>query len=247
MIYFCCDDRRRDAIAQHQTLMGIDFLEVESGQQQLRVHFVPAAVGVVKTTIPPSVTQDQVRITGGERITSIRVLSVALDGDTLLITVDDDGVSANGVGDFSTYTLELVDVPNLDPLLSSVDFSFKVECPSDFDCNAPRVCPPAPTPAPDINYLAKDYASFRQLMLDRISTLVPQWTERNPADVGVALVELLAYAGDYLSYRQDAVATEAYLHTARRRSSVRRHARLVDYFMHEGANARAWVQIQVVG
>ena len=67
---------------------------------------------------------------------------------------------------------------------------------------------------------------------------MPDWRERNPADLGVALVELLAYVGDHLSYRQDAVATEAYLGTARRRVSVRRHARLVDYRMHDGCNAR---------
>src|SRR5690606_5996430 len=42
-------------------------------------------------------------------------------------------------------------------------------------------------------------------------------------------------------YYQDAVAQEAYLGTARRRISVRRHARLVDYFLHEGCNARAFV------
>ena len=44
-------------------------------------------------------------------------------------------------------------------------------------------------------------------MLDRMSALMPQWRERNPADLGVALVEVLAYVGDYLSYQQDAVAT----------------------------------------
>ena len=64
-------------------------------------------------------------------------------------------------------------------------------------------------------------------MLDRISTLMPDWEESSPADLGVALVELMACVGDRLSYRQDAVATEAYLETARRRVSVRRHARLV--------------------
>jgi hypothetical protein len=37
------------------------------------------------------------------------------------------------------------------------------------------------------------------------------------------------------------VATEAYLDTARRRISVRRHARLVDYRLHEGCAARAWL------
>ena len=84
-------------------------------------------------------------------------------------------------------------------------------------------------------------------MLDRLALLAPDWPERNPADLGIALVELLAYVGDYLSYQQDAVATEAYLGTARRRVSVRRHARLVDYAMHDGCNARAWVQVDVAG
>ncbi len=55
---------------------------------------------------------------------------------------------------------------------------------------------------------------------------------------------MLAYIGDYLSYFQDAVATEAYLDTARQRISVRRHARLVDYKLSEGCNARAWVCIE---
>ena len=64
---------------------------------------------------------------------------------------------------------------------------------------------------------------------------------------GVALVEVLAYTGDYLSYYQDAVATEAYLDTARLRISVRRHTRLVDYRMHEGCNARTWLALDVIG
>ncbi len=72
---------------------------------------------------------------------------------------------------------------------------------------------------------------------------MPDWRERHVPDVGIMLVELLAYAGDQLSYYQDAVAAEAYLDTARQRISVRRHSRLVDYLMHEGCNARAWVTI----
>ena len=82
-------------------------------------------------------------------------------------------------------------------------------------------------------------------MLDRLSLLVPGWTERSAADVGVALVELLAFAADTLSYRQDVIANEAYLNTARQRISVRRHARLVDYYLHEGCNARAFVHFDV--
>jgi hypothetical protein len=100
---------------------------------------------------------------------------------------------------------------------------------------------------PEIDYLAKDYASFRQLLLDHLSLWLPGWTEGHAADLGHALVEVLAYAADYLSYYQDAVATEAYLGTARLRRSVRRHVRLLDYDWHEGCNARAWVQVQAQG
>ena len=63
----------------------------------------------------------------------------------------------------------------------------------------------------------------------------------------VALVEVLAYVADHLSYRQDAIATEAYLHTARRRVSLRRHAKLVDYAMSDGCNARVWAALTVGG
>jgi len=97
----------------------------------------------------------------------------------------------------------------------------------------------------EIDYLARDYVSFRQLMLDHLALRVPDWTESSPADLGNVIVEVLAYAADYLAYYQDAVATEAYLGTARRRRSVKRHARLLDYHMHEGCNARVWVQVQV--
>lgn len=98
---------------------------------------------------------------------------------------------------------------------------------------------------PEIDYLAKDYASFRQLMLDHFALRVPGWSERSEADLGISIVEVLAYVADYLSYYQDAVATEAYLGTARRRPSIKRHVRLLDYILHEGCNARVWVQVQV--
>jgi hypothetical protein len=98
---------------------------------------------------------------------------------------------------------------------------------------------------PAIDYMAKDYQSFRLLILDRLSQTNPIWKEANLADIGLALVELLAYVGDQLSYYQDAVATEAYLGTARSRVSVNRHARLLGYYVHEGHNARTWVCFDV--
>lgn len=96
-----------------------------------------------------------------------------------------------------------------------------------------------------IDYLAKDYNSIRQALLDWISQTLPTWRDRDSADIGVMLVELLAYAADYLSYQQDAVATETYLATARLRRSVQRHARLLGYRGSDGVGSRVWVTFTV--
>src|SRR5215471_7450132 len=170
-------------------------------------------------------------------------------------------VRTHEAGDFSTYRLRLVNdaaqaasdpfavtevMTGFDRLLAEVAFSFKVECGPDFDCAPqPPDCRPAPTPPPPINYLAKDYGSFRTIILDRLNQLLPAWGATSEADLGIALAELIAYAGDHLSYQQDAVTTEAYLETARRRISLRRHALLVDYHVHEGCNARAFIVLKV--
>jgi hypothetical protein len=129
----------------------------------------------------------------------------------------------------------------LDPRLSCLGLRFDLGCPDDLDCVPTVACSEPAEPELDLDYLAKDYDSFRRVLLERLSLVMPEWTERHVPDVGVALVELLAYVGDQLSYQQDAVATEAYLRTARHRISVRRHARLVDYTLHEGCNARVLV------
>jgi hypothetical protein len=98
---------------------------------------------------------------------------------------------------------------------------------------------------PDIDYLSRDFASFRRQMLDRLATISPGTASGHPADMGTVLVEVLSQAADELSMFQDAVATEAYLATARLRTSVRRHARLLDYRLHDGCNARVWVTVAV--
>ena len=245
MIYFCCDERRREAVRRHGTLNGINYLEVDQDEVALYLHFIKPMTG---TTLTPA----NILIEGGERITNVMATQLTVGTDGHGNPPEVLSIQVNAAGDFSTYTLRLIRSSNdlrqpegFDPLLSTVDFSFKIDCPNDFDCLDEQVCPPEPRSEPEIDYLARDYNSFRQLMLDRMAVLLPQWKERNAADLGIVLVELLAYAGDYLSYQQDAIATEAYLGTAHRRISVRRHARLVDYFMQDGSNARVWVQAQV--
>ncbi|WP_028580797.1 putative baseplate assembly protein [Desulfogranum japonicum] len=252
--YFCCDEGRRQAVRETMgpdnkpVLNGIDYLEVaETDQRILLVHCIHPLPGQTNG-VPQSgaLTADNILVTGGMRVTDILVEEVAATGTVLQVQVDQPG-------DFSLYQLVLVAAATqpaeppegFDPRLATIEFSFKVHCPSVFDCCGQSLCPTEKALEPAINYLAKDYGGFRQLMLDRLAVLSPEWKERHSADLGITLVELLAHVGDQLSYQQDAVATEAYLDTARRRVSIKRHARLVDYFMHEGCNARVWVQVLI--
>jgi len=251
----CNSGLRRESVRQQEALSGLDYLEVGrlfetqlglDDQRYLRVYFLGKA--------PDDLTKANVRIEGGRRIRDIQVSSVEIHKARRVEFDDFMEVIVDKAGDFSTYTLRVVEKneqghwqphSRFDPRYDRIDFNFKIDCPNELDCKAQVACPLEPAVEPDINYLAKDYASFRRLILDRLALTMPDWKERHIPDIGIALVEVLAYAGDHLSYYQDAVATEAYLDTARQRISVRRHARLVDYRMHEGCNARAWLCVEV--
>jgi hypothetical protein len=242
----CSDEQRREKV-RNSSLSGLDYVEVSEDQLRLSVYFLGKA--------PEGLDTPNVIIEGGRRVRNIQVLDVQVYGGRDPDLDDWMEVTVDKAGDFSTYTLCLVSYdpqgqpiygqfPGVDRRYSQVDFSFKAGCPGDLDCQTTTVCPPAPVVEPEINYLAKDYESFRQLILDRLALTIPNWQETHIPDIGIALVEILAYVGDYLSYYQDAVATEAYLGTARQRISVRRHVRLVDYQIHEGCNARAWLSLK---
>jgi len=233
----CADEReRRAALLGHATKNGIDFLEVDDADPRiLHVTFLnPLPTNAYGLHADPS----RVRVTGGTRIVGVRVLSATRAAQRRLDVVVDR------VGDFSPYTLSLR-ASQLDPLFASIEFSFRASCPVDLTSTRHDDEPRPAEGGPQLDYLAKDYASFRRLLLDLLPTLNPRFVERNPADVGIALIELLAYAGDRLSYFQDAVANEAYLETARSRISLRRHARLVDYRIDDGANARVALHLRV--
>ncbi|MDH5178848.1 MAG: putative baseplate assembly protein [Gammaproteobacteria bacterium] len=246
--YICNNPQRKSRIREIDSgkiRNGIDFLEVDTATQKiLTIYFVKDDANGDLAALD----KENIRIDGGTRIKNIKVKSLeAHPGGKKNILK----VVLENVGDYSIYTLRIVSgigvttAPEwLDPILAVVEFSFKVGCTNEFDCKQDQECPEPEHTEPEIDYLAKDYASFRQLMLDRMANIVPAWKERNPSDLGMAVVEILAYAGDHLSYYQDAIATEAYLDTARRRVSTRRHARLLDYQMHEGSNARTWVVLE---
>lgn len=235
-----CDDlapRIADLLAhpdpQHN---GIDYVEIDpTDHRHLWIVFLrpvpPGGYGFPAN--PVGVT-----ITGGVRIVGVKVVSVArVAPDRLELHVD-------RAGDHSRYLLTL-EHPLLDPPLSQVAVSFTATCPTGVDCRVDDACPRHLLDEPLIDYLARDHSSFVRLLTDVASTRHGSFTDGNAADLAETLLELFAYTGDQLAYFQDAVATEAYLDTARQRRSVRRHTRLVDHRLHEGRNAAAWVALTV--
>ncbi|SFT04245.1 putative baseplate assembly protein [Streptomyces sp. ok210] len=245
----CRTDGRRVKVRAAQ-LGGVDAVEVGDDGLTLTVTFLGKA--------PHGLCPENIRIDGGRRITGIEAVEVSVEreedpelDDRLFVTLD-------RTGDTSRYTLSVVDTdpygrpgtepfPGFDQRYFSAGFDFRPDCPTPFDCKDEQSdCPPAFPAAPVIDYTARDYDTIRRLILDRLALTTPDWVERNAADLGTTLVELLAHTADRISYQQDAVATEAYLDTARRRVSVRRHVRLIDYPMHDGVNARAFVAVETV-
>jgi hypothetical protein len=232
---------RMQKVIESTTLNGIDFVEVASADQRtLRVHFLNSAVPLAGTVTNP-------RITGGETIPAVAVGPINNATDW---TADAEGRPVLALrtvvaGDFSFYTLAL-DSPRLDRFFAQSVFSFKAACPSDLDCRTPTPpCPPPEGSPPLIDYLAKDFLSFRKALLDFSAQRYPEWQERSEADFGMMFLESLCGLADDLSYAQDRVAAEATIDTATQRRSIVRLARLVDYEPRPATSATVTLQLQV--
>jgi hypothetical protein len=250
--YVCCDEQRRVRLtASASAPSGIDYIEVEAGATTSD----PTTIRIVLVKALPlpasALTAANFVLTGGVRFPPPRISpSVVMQPGGATVERYVLTIAGGQPTDFSTYTLTIVAAaggtappPFIDVRLASIDFSFKVACPSDFDCapscdDAAELLPPDPV----FDYRVRDYQGFRRQILDRLSQLVPGFREDDPVDFTTTLVEALAYRADQQSYRLDWVGTEAFLSTARSRTSLARHARLVDYPLGEGASARVFAR-----
>jgi hypothetical protein len=238
---------RIEALHQTNAVVGMDFVYVFSDQVTLSVFFHPA-LSQNAQQILGTITKAQIRIyspSGGESLAEVPVTSVAWtnqDSRRVLRIVTQQP------GDFSRYRLHIADTSGkLDPYFNDVDFTFKANCPSDLDCATPtHECPPETPVDFPINYLARDFNSFRQALVDFASERYPAWQDRLEADQGMMLLELMSALGDEFAYYQDRVAREAALETATQRRSLRRLARLVDYQVHDGLGASTWLDFTVI-
>ncbi len=236
--------RRAQYVTAQRALYGlsfVDLLDTTTTTMVLELHFLPAADGGV----PPGLEPNHVLLVAGSDGTgaeyrAIEVVPKASE-HVARATIQLD---ANWEDQTTTrvFTVVLQGLRDVDPAFREAELVLGVDSDIETAIIEPSAYPPQPV---DLDYLNKDYESFRALLLSHMATRLPEWTERHVPDLGVLLIELMAYAGDYLSYYQDAVVTEGYLGTARRRASVARHARLLDYSLSEGTNARVWIAVQL--
>lgn len=123
----------------------------------------------------------------------------------------------------------------------SVELTFPGGCP---DCGDRQVALPRALPSvgDDFDWRVRDYDGFRLAMLEELAARYPERTRWTPADLEVVIVEVLATVLDQLSDQLDRVTSEAYLETARRPESVRRHLSLLGYDAERIALARGQIK-----
>lgn len=252
--------------SRQQVFRALEYLDVLNGirlvlvrikpdRAELEVHFFNLnhlAEMNTKANAQAKAARDIFRISGGHRVLAgraddrVHVESVSFPNLAEPVL----HLDVKPIGDYSTYTLSIMGLalgvakPLLDPLFSEIDFKFRPacfnNCPPDWDS------PPKPKEDPAINYLAKDYDTFRHTMIARMMERVPDWAPTSEADFDQVLLELFSASADELSDYQDRVVNEAYLATARKRVSLARHARLMDYHIHQGNQASTWLALKVI-
>jgi hypothetical protein len=230
---------------------GIKMLLVTAlaaNQATLEVHFFNTNFlneFLAKAIAQPSAIKEIFPITGGHRVLAgpatgqVQVTNVAFPNPDQPIMV----LTVSPIGDYSTYYLSIAtssfppaDRIVIDPLLNEIGFKFRPSCFST-NCSPDWDTAPRPVVEPVIDYLAKDYESFRLTMVQAMMERVPDWQPTSEADLDQVLLDLFSAAADELSDYQDRVMNEAYLGSARKRVSLARHARLMDYHIHQGNQA----------
>lgn len=179
------------------------------------------------------------RLPAGDGIGQVQATqAIAGTGNVIRVRVEP-------IGDYSTYTLT-VNRTSIDPLFSDIDFKFRPGC-FNLNCAPDGGKNTAAPQEPAIDYLAKDYDSFKHTLIGAMMQRVPGWQPTSEADLDQVLIDLVAADADELSDYQDRVLNEAYLATARKRVSLARHARLMDYHIHQGNQASTWLALKVAG
>jgi hypothetical protein len=98
-----------------------------------------------------------------------------------------------------------------------------------------------------IDMSSRDYYGYRDDVLGLIPSLTPLWTDLHPQDPGVVTVELFCAVADNLSFYEDRVGNENFLHTCTQRESGIKFARFVAYTPRQNTSALLMESVTVSG
>jgi|694.fasta_scaffold15626_8 hypothetical protein len=97
-----------------------------------------------------------------------------------------------------------------------------------------------------LNFTANDYATLREALINYIKTAYPlDYENFVESDLGVMLIELVAYMGGVLSLKADMLANENYLSTAKNRNNVAKLLNLIGIKMKGPISAVADARISL--
>ena len=95
-----------------------------------------------------------------------------------------------------------------------------------------------------INYAATDFLSVRDSLIEYIGAVYPlEYENFSESDLGVMLIELVAYMGSVFSLKADMLANENYIQTAKLRKNVKKLLELIGVRMKGPISAAANAQI----
>ena len=82
---------------------------------------------------------------------------------------------------------------------------------------------------PQVDYTSRDYEAIRADLINLIPNFAPKWTNRDPADFGMVMIELFSYIGDELNFYIDRSLNESFLSTASQKENVLNIAKILGY------------------
>ncbi len=82
---------------------------------------------------------------------------------------------------------------------------------------------------PQVDYTSRDYIAIRDDLTNLINQFAPNWTSRDPSDLGMVMIELFSYLGDLMNFYTDRAANEGFIATASQRDSLLQLARMLGY------------------
>lgn len=233
---------RRQMVSKHRNIHGIDYISMPDNST-LDVYFIKPDASISSCKDLPEFSANEVVFTViKDGVIHEPEIRLDFDNKNYKVAIKPDIPLCDGT---NTTMRVALSVSFIDWFFSQAEYNL-----TDFsgDALAQSSTPNLDyKPLPRLDYLSKDYDSFREVIEQELTKNTPAWKETNAADMMVTISEVLAYSGDFLSYEQDSVATEAYLETARFDVSLKRHCRLLDYHIKTQVNARTWVKIDVFG